>query len=701
MTAIHNAFNKIFAFAFLMALFLQSSASNNVSKLVDSIENQNLYAHDSIKIKNYITIHENLNGRQLDTSLYFIDRAIHFDSVNQNIDELAELYLLKAQILEDLHNYTMAIAFYKKAIDQAVESRKGLLLPQIYNSFGGLHIKISMYDDAFIYFMKALDQCNKDKDPDLYATILNNIGFTHQVQNQYSKALEYFKQTLVINKELKVKKGVAIAYNNIGAMYFMIGAFDSVLYYFNEALMIYKEMDNKKEQAIPLFNLGETYFELEDYKNATEYILQAYEIDKEFNDKSGMSKSLNFLGKIYSQQNYLQYSLKLYEQALELCKEINDDYELKDIYFNISNNYEKLGKYKKSLDYFKLYSDLNDKIFNLESANKIFELETKYQSKEQKREIENKDLILTNKEHEIRQQFIQKILILTSLILILIFFLIIYRSYQLKNKTNTALLKQKEQISLQNKKITSSIQYAKLIQTAALPPHELLKDIFHNHFILFLPRDIVSGDFFWATKKGNRSVVVCADCTGHGVPGAFMSMLGVSFLTEIVNRSEKLQSEKILEDLRQNVMESLHQTGKIGESRDGMDIALCIIDHENMELEYSGAFIPLIVIRDNNIIQISADKMPIGVHDEILHPFTPHKIKLLKGDMIYMFTDGYADQFGGSNNKKFKMQPFLSLLLAQHHKEVIKQREILYESILNWRGDHEQIDDILVMGFRV
>ena len=437
------------------------------------------------------------------------------------------------------------------------------------------------------------------------------------------------------------------------------------------------------------------------YDKAIKYILRAQEIDKEFDDKKGMAISLNFLGKIYAKQGHYKYAQYFYDQALELSQEINDKYELKEIYLNISENQSQLNNTDEALKYYKLYAEIKDTLFNIESTKRIFEIETKYQTEQQQSQIEIQRWNLEKKEIELKQQWIQKIAILSSFILLFIFFLIIYRSYRLKNKSNELLIKQKAQIESQNNKITSSIQYAKLIQTAALPPHDLLKSIFSEHFVLFLPRDIVSGDFFWATHKEGAAVIACADCTGHGVPGAFMSMLGVSFLTEIVNRSDELKADKILEDLRQNVIESLHQTGKIGESRDGMDIALCIVNQGRTQMEYAGAFIPLVVIRDNNIIQISADKMPIGMHDESLNPFNSHKIKILKGDMIYIFTDGYADQFGGPFNKKFKMQPFLSLLLAQHTKPLVQQREILYDTIMSWKGENEQVDDILIMGFKI
>jgi serine phosphatase RsbU (regulator of sigma subunit) len=674
--------------------------ANKVERLVDSIKLLNLYAHDSVKIRNYMTMIHQLEHEAPDTALHFINKAIELDSANALGNRIV-LMLLKADILENQLEYANALNIYNDALLLTDNKGQRHMSPEINNRLGTLHLRLNMYEEAFTYFDKARESANRKDDPKLYAHILNNIGYTHRLQNQNENAYNYFKKALSIYKDLDSKNDMAGAYNNIGAMYFFLEEFDSVLVYLNKALQIYEELNDKKGKAFPIFNIGEVYYQMNNYNKAIQFILQSYEIDKEFNDKSGMAKSLHFLGKIYSRKGHYNYGLKLYEQSMDITLEINDKNELKDIYLDMSENYEKLGKYELALSNYKQYSDLKDQLFDVESANRILELETKYQTDQHKKEIENQRLNIEYKEHQLRQQNIQKIFILMSLALILVISSFIYRNYRVKNKSNSLLILQKEKIEQQNNKITSSIQYAKLIQSAALPPHDLMKDIFEQHFILFLPRDIVSGDFFWATHKGKHSVVVCADCTGHGVPGAFMSMLGVSFLTEIVNRSVNLSSDQILEDLRKNVIESLHQTGRIGESRDGMDIALCIVDHDNMQLEYSGAFIPLVIIRDNNIIQIAGDKMPIGVHDEVLYPFSKHTVKLVKGDMVYMFTDGYADQFGGPFNKKFKMQPFLSLLLAQHTKSLIQQRELLYDTIMSWKGDNDQVDDILVMGFKV
>ena len=268
-------------------------------------------------------------------------------------------------------------------------------------------------------------------------------------------------------------------------------------------------------------------------------------------------------------------------------------------------------------------------------------------------------------------------------------------------KQKEEIEKQRDEIAEKNKSITDSIEYAKRIQTAVLPSNDFAKEVLPEHFILFRPRDIVSGDFYWFTKKDNLLVIIAADCTGHGVPGAFMSMLGVSFLNEIVNRHDVSTAGAILTQLRADVKKTLGQEGKEGEAKDGMDIALCIVDLENMKMQYAGAYNPLYICRNNELIEVKADRMPIGIYIKEKESFTNNEIDLEKGDTFYLFSDGYSDQFGGEDGQKFKSKNFKELLLEIYHKPMAEQREILNTKIDKWRGRWEQVDDIIILGIRV
>lgn len=288
----------------------------------------------------------------------------------------------------------------------------------------------------------------------------------------------------------------------------------------------------------------------------------------------------------------------------------------------------------------------------------------------------------------------------------------------------TSIKKAQHKIKEQNKHITDSINYAKRIQYAILPSKTLLDEILPQHFILFKPRDIVSGDFYWMRKVDKYIMIAAADCTGHGVPGAFMSMLGISFLNEIVRKHELMHANLILDELRNQIKTTLDQTGKDNEAKDGMDIAFCIIDTETNKLQFAGAYNPLYIIRNTNLpdlvdfqnlpdlqrktmetnnfrlTRVNANNQPIGVHLKEI-PFTNNEIQLLKGDKLYISSDGFIDQIGGNCYKKFLSKNFKKLLLNIHTEPMSKQHTILNQTIEDWKNLEEQVDDILIIGFEV
>jgi serine phosphatase RsbU (regulator of sigma subunit) len=265
----------------------------------------------------------------------------------------------------------------------------------------------------------------------------------------------------------------------------------------------------------------------------------------------------------------------------------------------------------------------------------------------------------------------------------------------------TALIqRQKNEIETQKQEIMDSIVYAQRIQKAILPSNEKVQKILPENFILFLPRDIVSGDFYWMTRQNDNTVFAAVDCTGHGVPGAFMSMLGVSFLNEIVNKTSKLRANHILEELRTHVKTTLSQSNE-GETKDGMDIALCILNHKTNRLQFSGAFNPLYLIRNNDLSEIKADRMPIGIYHDAESNFTNNEIQLQESDCLYIFSDGYVDQFGGKTGKKLLTKTLKEILLKIHSESMARQKELLLKKFQEWKGKYQQVDDILMIGIRI
>jgi serine phosphatase RsbU (regulator of sigma subunit) len=313
------------------------------------------------------------------------------------------------------------------------------------------------------------------------------------------------------------------------------------------------------------------------------------------------------------------------------------------------------------------------------------------------------------------------ILYFVILALLLVSFLgyYIYRGYKIKKEANIKLEEknrtislqkdeieeqknlaeaQRDQIAYQKKHITDSIMYAKRIQTALIPSLELFSDKL-QHFVLYKPLAIVSGDFYWVSAQGSKQVIISADCTGHGVPGAFMSMLGVTLLNEIVNGKHILMPDQIIENLRQGVIKSLNQVADEDSIKDGMDISVCVVDFAENILWWAGANNPLYLVRGSELIHYRADKMPASIHYR-MQPFTLHKIELRKGDAFYIFSDGYADQFGGPNQKKYMSNQLKETLVSMAGMPMLKQAERLNEIFEEWKGDSPQVDDVTLIGVK-
>ena len=259
---------------------------------------------------------------------------------------------------------------------------------------------------------------------------------------------------------------------------------------------------------------------------------------------------------------------------------------------------------------------------------------------------------------------------------------------------------QRERVQEKNKEITDSINYAQRIQKVLLTSETYIKTYLPEFFLFFQPKDIVSGDFYWALSTPGTFLLATADCTGHGVPGAFMSMLGVNFLNEIVIERNITQPDLILNKLREEIIKALNPKGSEEETKDGMDCVLCAFDFEKLQLRYAAANNSFYIIRNGKILIQHADKMPVGKQHGSSEPFTLHTIQLQKGDTIYTFTDGYADQFGGEKGKKFLYKRFEELLLANAHLPMREQQKMLSSTINSWKKDYEQVDDMLVMGMR-
>jgi len=603
---------------------------------------------------------------------------------------------------------------------------------------------------------QATDSILREDLMDQRALLLNNIGVGYKTIGEYDKAIEYYHENLKIHETTGSLVGMAWARSNIANVYFFFGLdydkaieyyqvgieliqqhlekvpgdelairelaqaymnmgialkelddFDKALENFRMASAYYTEQGNKAGIASTQKNIGVIYMEKGNYREALEAVQSSLEYNQEIGQHKEEAEDLKNMGKIYFHMKNYPQALEYMNQSLEISRELDLKKEMFDVYRDKSNVYRDMGNFRRALENYELYGVLKDSSIREENINQISELETKYETERVEREN-----VLLNTQNDLQEAQVkrQRIFLLSVIgisFVILVFGFVVYRQYQEKKKANILLeeqnieiKQQRDKIFQQKQEITDSIQYASRIQNAILPPSSML-DKLQDHFILYKPRDIVSGDYYWMTLKDNKTIVVAADCTGHGVPGAFMSMLGISFMNEIVNKSDTTQANQILNQLRGNVISSLGQTGEEGEAQDGMDLALCVIDTSAMKIQYSGAYNPLYIIRNNELLEYKPDKMPIGIHTEKDNSFSNHDIDVEIGDALYLFSDGYVDQFGGSRQKKFLTKNFKELLLRINKKPMKDQKEILDGTIREWMGGVEQIDDILVMGLRI
>jgi len=386
-----------------------------------------------------------------------------------------------------------------------------------------------------------------------------------------------------------------------------------------------------------------------------------------------------------------------------------------------SSIYKEENDYREAYDLYEMANAVKDSIFNEERSRQIDEYSILYETQKKEKEIVLQKADIERKNADLRQQKILSQALTGGIVVLAIFAGLIVFAYIQKRKINLKILQQKQEIEgknrqldlrneeietqrdllfKQNQEITENIEYAKRIQTALLPSNEILDKHLKEHFVLYLPKNIVSGDFYWVKTVEQYTLVVVADCTGHAVSGAFMSILGISLLNEVVKEGV-IDPAMLLKRLRTSIKTTLRQTNNPYDTRDGMDMALCIIDRNKKKLYYSGAFIPLIVIKGNEIFEYSPDKMPIGIFPVEKEAFTNHTIDLDGTECIYMFSDGFYDQFGGANFKKFKRENLQLALLENHKLPMDEQREILTQRFEDWKGEIHQFDDVLVMGFRV
>ena len=561
------------------------------------------------------------------------------------------------------------------------------------------------------YSNKSLKNFQEIGDKKAIGTALGNIGFIYKEQEMLKEALDYYNRSIALYEEISYQNGLASAFGNIGDIHEKQGKTKEALDYHNRSLRIGEEIGDKKGIASSLNRIGIIYYNQGKIKEALDYYNNSLSIQVQIGDKKGIAISLNNIGIIYNDKGELTEALEYGQKSLTISQEIGFPYNISQASRLLSEVYQKQDKGMKALEMYKLYIQMHDSIYNQEIQKTAAQQQARYEYKKQKT-IDDAayDILLAVEQEEKEKQKILAGAISIGLGLVVVFLLFVFNRLIITRKQKGVIEQQKAEVEQQkevlelahdeleekNQEIMDSIVYAKRIQSAILPPIKLVKKYLQESFILYKPKDVVAGDFYWMENKDGKVLFAAADCTGHGVPGAMVSVVCNNGLNRSVREHGLTIPGEILDKTREIVVNEFEKSEE--DVKDGMDIALCSI--EGMKLQYAGAYNPLWIIRNGEVLETKANKQPIGQFEKP-EPYTTHSFDLEKGDAIYIFSDGYIDQFGGEKEKKFKAKAFRELLLNIQDKAMEEQKKSIDVAFETWKGDLEQIDDVCVIGVRV
>lgn len=598
-------------------------------------------------------------------------------------------------------DFVEAVRIWENTLELYEAQNNQVGVANILSNLGAVYDYQGDYAKSIELYLRSLDIAHEINDTIREITVLNNLGLSYSKKPEtVTLAIDYYLKALDLSKQKEYTEGIGSASLNIGEYYYNQADYSTALEYFETSQDAFQQI-NSMNLTSSLIYLGKIYVTLGDYEIALKYQSESYEYAKRAGAKYEMLVSLLALAETYQRMGNLDRSIELNEISLEIAKEISTNSERMIALKNLSAVYEELKDYQKAYNFLLRALVLNDTILLETNQDKINKLRVQYEIENMLLEVDI--LKQKNELNEIRnkQQRIVIFLFVLGFFVTLIFAILLFRMFRQKRKANLILEEQNILITGQKQEITDSIKYASRIQSAVLTPQDDISRLLPEHFILYRPRDIVSGDFYWITEIKNRVMCVVADCTGHGVPGAFMSMLGVAFLNEIISRNPDIPAGDMLNQLRAHVIDSLHQKNIMSGSQDGMDLVAVIIDKEKSVIQYAGANNPLFFFRNSELIEFKADKMPIGIHEKLMQSFTNHEIPFKKNDTFYAFSDGFPDQFGGPSGKKFMIKNFKAALSNLHEIPMRQQKAKLEEILDDWMKNVNQVDDILVMGVRL
>ena len=647
-----------------------------------------------------IGIYYRTNGNS-DMSLYYDKKSLALaQEVNDKKAESGALLNIGLDYSAK-ENYKEALNYMKNGLQlkQQIGDRKGMA--RGFNNLANIFQTQGNYTEALKYHLKSLQIKEEFNDKLGIALSYNNIANVLYSQLKYDEALGYYLKTANYQESISNHRGIGNVYHNIGNVYTEKKQFKEALNSHLKSLKALEKAEDKIGIALASTSVGTAYRKLNKAETALSYQVKSYELYQEIGDKRGLMEVCKELGALHDLAKDYPVALKDYQEMLSIAESLNLKEGVRDAYAGLATVYEGQKKFDDALKYTELYNAVKDSLLTKENYKQITELNTRYETDKKEKEI----LLLTKDQQLnskiIKQQQLVRWGLIGGLALLSISIFSIYRRYRFKQKANLILEKQKAEIQQKNVLITDSIDYAQTIQEAVLPTKQEIAALVPESFIFYKPKATVSGDFYWISPVNEQLICAVADCTGHGVPGAFMSLLGYNMLENAVNDLQKTEPAQILDALNLEVNSRLAGNESEESSKHGMDISLIAVDRKNKMLKFAGAHNSIYIVRDKHLIELKADKMGIGGNKYTTASFTNQQFPLQNGDMIYLFTDGFPDQIGGPKRKKFYYQPFKDLLISISTLQPEEQQVKLNEAHSLWMGEKmDQTDDILIMGIR-
>ncbi|MBN1969845.1 MAG: tetratricopeptide repeat protein [Candidatus Delongbacteria bacterium] len=630
---------------------------------------------------------------------------------------------------ESLENYSVAIDYYKISMAYSDTSKSEVLrrLIDLFKKIGGydnaidllkenlenvdsLYYNKELFDLSFlkndltntiIYGEKLLKML---KSSDEVPNVLMKMGAVYIYDEQYDAALKLFVEAESKYKISSNLHGLANTYNNIGSVYSSMERYEEALEYFNKSLAIEQDSKNYTGEAISLNNIGVTLKNLGKFDEAKDYLFQAASISDAIDDVKSLSSTLLRIAEIFSIENDLESAESVLVDASSISSDLNDNILKLDVNYQLYKLYEITGEYYKALFHYKSYNSLKDSLFGENQSKNLKNLRILYET-----EKKDKQIAVLDKEKEIaiidgEKQKVYRNYILSALVFIIIIAFLIYNRYSIKNRAHKELsiaheklVEANREIVEKNESIMSSIRYAERIQSAILPLIERMQSKYFETSILFMPKDIVSGDFYWHSLSGEYCFIAAVDCTGHGVPGAFMSMIGNTLLNKIVNERMIYDTAEILEELNREVKQALKQDNSENSTRDGMDVSLVRINMNNNEISFTGAKRPLYIVDvDGEFEEVKGDRKSIGGIEKREKSFSITTKKPIDGDLFVLTSDGYSGQ-QNVDGKKIGSVYLKELLAKNHNMSVTELNKLLLSELKSHKLEAEQNDDITVI----